>query len=196
MAAISNLPLKLVGTHAGISIGEDGPSQMGLEDLAMMCAEPDATVLYPADATSAWRATWLVATQPKLCYVRTGRPASPVLYGPDEPFAIGKCKVLRYGNQDRALVVAAGVPVAEALQAHDMLRDQGIAIRVIDLFSVKPIDREELVRSTRGGRHRGHCRRPLRARRHWRRGLRRSRGRAVSRIQAGRSRNPAQRYGG
>ena len=149
MTAISNIPVKFVGTHAGISIGEDGPSQMGLEDLAMMCAEPDCTVLYPADATSAWRATWLVAAQPGLCYLRTGRPASPVLYGPDETFAIGRCKVLRRSEQDRALVVAAGVTVAEALQAHDMLRGQGIAIRVIDLFSVKPIDREELVKSTR-----------------------------------------------
>jgi transketolase len=149
MAAISNLPVKFVGTHAGVSIGEDGPSQMGLEDLAMMCAQPDITVLYPADATSAWRATWLLAAQPGLAYLRTGRPASPVLYGPDETFAVGKCKVLRRSAQDRALVVAAGVTVAEALKAHDMLRDQGIAIRVIDLFSIKPIDREELVRSTR-----------------------------------------------
>ncbi len=120
---------------------------MGLEDLAMMCAQPDSTVLYPSDATSAWRATWLVATQPGLCYVRAGRPASPVLYGSNEPFAIGKCKVLRSGDHDRALVVAAGVTVAEALQAHDMLRDQGIAIRVIDLFSVKPIDQEELAKA-------------------------------------------------
>ncbi|HTX34272.1 MAG TPA: transketolase [Bryobacteraceae bacterium] len=149
MAAISNLSVKLVGTHAGVSIGEDGPSQMGLEDLAMMCAEPDVTVLYPADATSAWRATGLVAAQPGLCYVRAGRPASPVLYGPEEVFAIGKCKVLRRSERDRALVVTAGVTVAEALQAHEMLGGEGIAIRVIDLFSVKPIDRDELVKSAR-----------------------------------------------
>ncbi len=148
MAAISNLSLKLVGTHAGVSIGEDGPSQMGLEDLAMMCAQPNATVLYPADATSSWRATWLLANQPGLCYMRAGRPASPVLYGPDEKFAIGRCKVLRHSEEDRALVVAAGVTVAEALQAYDILRGQGITIRVIDLFSVQPIDREELVKST------------------------------------------------
>jgi transketolase len=149
MAAISNLPLKLVGTHAGVSIGEDGPSQMGLEDLAMMCAQPDTTVLYPADATSAWRATWLVAAQPGLCYVRAGRPASPVVYGPDEPFAVGRCKILRRSERDRALIVAAGVTVAEALRAHEMLRDQGVAVRVIDLFSVKPIDQEELIKSAR-----------------------------------------------
>jgi transketolase len=149
MAAISHLSLKLVGTHAGVSIGEDGPSQMGLEDLAMMCAQPDCTVLYPADATSTWRATWLVAARPGLCYVRTGRPASPILYGPGEEFAIGKCKVLRRSEHDRALVVAAGITVAEALKAYDILSRQGTAVRVIDLFSVQPIDREELLKSTR-----------------------------------------------
>lgn len=149
MAAISNLNVKFVGTHAGVSIGEDGPSQMGLEDLAIMCAEPNFTVLYPADATAAWRAAWLLAAQPGPCYLRNGRPAAPILYGPDEPFAIGKCKVLRKSDSDRALIVAAGVTVPEALRAHDVLREQGIAVRVIDLFSVQPVDREELIASAR-----------------------------------------------
>jgi transketolase len=149
MTAISNLNVKFVGTHAGVSIGEDGPSQMGLEDLAMMCAQPNFTVLYPSDATSAWRATWLAAEHPGPCYLRTGRPASPVLYGTDERFAIGKCKVLRKSSSDRALIVAAGVTVAEALRAHEMLLEQGIATRVIDLFSVQPVDRDELVTSAR-----------------------------------------------
>jgi transketolase len=149
MAAISNLNVKLAGTHAGVSIGEDGPSQMGLEDLAMMCAEPNFTVLYPADATSAWRATWLLANHPGPGYLRLGRPASPVLYGPDEPFMIGKCKVLRRSANDLALIVAAGVTVAEALRAHEALEQQGVHVRVIDLFSVQPVDREELIRSAR-----------------------------------------------
>jgi len=149
MAAISHLNVKFVGTHAGISIGEDGPSQMGLEDLAMMCAEPNMTVLCPADATSAWRATWLLAGHAGPCYLRTGRPASPILYGPEEEFAIGKCKVLRKSPGDRALVVAAGVTVHEALRAYETLAAEAIAIRVIDLFSVQPIDREELIRSAR-----------------------------------------------
>jgi len=149
MAAISNLNIKFVGTHVGVSIGEDGPSQMGLEDLAMMCAEPGLTVLYPADATSAWRATWLLAERSGPCYLRVGRPNSPILYGPDERFAIGKCKVLRESKNDRALIVAAGVTVFEALAAFEQLKEQGIAVRVIDLFSVQPIDREELVRSAR-----------------------------------------------
>ena len=149
MAAISHLNVKLVGTHAGVSIGEDGPSQMGLEDLAMMCAEPNFTVLYPADATSAWRATWLLADHSGPCYLRIGRPASPVLYGPDEAFAVGKSKVLRRSANDLALIVAAGVTVPEALRAHEVLAERGIHVRVIDLFSVQPVDRDELIRSAR-----------------------------------------------
>ena len=144
MAAIGNLNVKLVGTHAGISIGEDGPSQMGLEDLAMMCAQPNFTVLYPADATAAWRATWLVAEHNGPCYMRIGRPNQPVLYEKDEEFAIGKCKVLRRTTRDRALIVAAGVTVQEALLAHTILSDEDVPVRLIDLFSVQPIDAEEL----------------------------------------------------
>jgi transketolase len=149
MATISKLNMKIVGTHAGISIGEDGPSQMGLEDLAMFCAEPGFTVLYPADATSAWQATALITAQSGLGYLRTSRPATPILYGPFERFAIGKCKVLRASDSDKALVVAAGVTVFEALSAYDQLFQQGIPIRVIDLFSVKPIDQEELINAAR-----------------------------------------------
>lgn len=135
LAAISQLNIKIVGTHCGVSIGEDGPTQMGLEDLAMSCAQPDFTVLYPADATSAWKATALIAEQSGPCYLRLGRPKSAILYGPDEQFAIGKCKVLRKSGKDNALVVAGGVTVFEALAAYDRLRRDGISIRVIDLFS-------------------------------------------------------------
>ena len=149
MAAISKLNMKLVGTHCGVSIGEDGPSQMGLEDLAMMCAEPDFTVLYPADATSAWKATTMIVEKSGPCYLRLGRPKSPILYGPDEEFAIGKCKVLRKGDKDRALVVAGGITVFEALAAYDQLQKDGVSVRVIDLFSVQPIDRDELIASAR-----------------------------------------------
>ncbi|QOY87397.1 transketolase [Paludibaculum fermentans] len=149
MAAISGLNIKIVGTHAGVSIGEDGPSQMGLEDLAMMCAEPGFTVLYPSDATSAWRATALIAAHDGPCYLRLGRPAVPVLYGEQEPFAIGRCKVLRKSDQDRALIVAAGITVFEALAAYEQLQAEGLIVRVIDLFSIHPIDGEELVASAR-----------------------------------------------
>ena len=144
MAAISNLGIKLVGTHSGVSIGEDGPSQMGLEDLASMCAEPDMTVLYPSDAVSAWRSIELAATTPGPFYVRTSRPATPILYDAAEQFAIGKAKVLRRSDKDKAAVVGAGVTLFEALKAYDQLKSEGIAITVIDLFSVQPIDVETL----------------------------------------------------
>src|SRR5437868_13549316 len=112
MACVGGNAIKLAGTHVGVSIGEDGPSQMGLEDLAMMCAEPGMTVLYPADATSAWRATELVAQCAGPCYLRLGRPEAAILYGADEEFGVGRCKVLRQTSQDRVLVVAAGVTVS------------------------------------------------------------------------------------
>ena len=144
MAAISETNVKLVGTHAGISIGEDGASQMGLEDLAMTAAQPNYTVLYPSDATSAWRAIELVARVDGPAYVRTGRPKTGILYGAGEKFAIGKAKVLRQSGNDRIAIVAAGVTLYEALAAADELAADGIAARVIDLFSVQPIDKAAL----------------------------------------------------
>ena len=149
MASIGGTGIKLAGTHVGVSIGEDGPSQMGLEDLAMMCAEPNMTVLYPADATSTWRATELVAFHEGPCYLRLGRPDAPIIYASDEPFEVGRCKVLRQSDHDRALVVAGGVTVAEALTAHDALAKTGIATRVVDIFSVQPIDRVALIAAAR-----------------------------------------------
>ncbi len=149
MACIGGTGIKLAGTHVGVSIGEDGPSQMGLEDLAMMCAEPDMTVLYPADATSAWRATGLVASHAGPCYLRLSRPDAPIIYGPDEQFEIGRSKVLRQSGTDRALIVAGGVTVAEALRAHDELAAADVQVRVMDLFSVQPVDRDGLVAAAR-----------------------------------------------
>ncbi len=144
MAAVSRSNIKLAGTHVGVSIGEDGPSQMGLEDLAMMCAQPGFTVLYPSDANAAWVATELVAKVNGPAYLRLGRPNSPILYGSGERFDIGKCKVVKQSDRDQLLVIAGGVTLFEALAAYDELQKQGIAIRVVDLFSVKPIDRETL----------------------------------------------------
>jgi transketolase len=148
MAAISGSNIKLVGTHAGISIGEDGPSQMGLEDLAMTTAQPNYTVLYPSDAVSAWRATELAADHKGPVYVRTSRPKTPVVYEASEKFEIGQAKILRRG--DRALVVAAGITLFEALKAADELKN----LCVVDLFSVQPIDRETLTECAQacGGR--------------------------------------------
>lgn len=149
MAAISGANIKLAGTHVGVSIGEDGPSQMGMEDLAMMCAEPNYTVLYPSDATAAWRATELAAGHKGPCYLRLARMATPIFYGPEETFAIGKCKILRQSSRDRALIVTGGVTLTEALAAYDQLRTEGLEVRVIDLFSVQPIDREALIEASR-----------------------------------------------
>jgi transketolase len=140
MAAISNLNLKLAGSHAGVSIGEDGPSQMGLEDLAMMRAEPNVAVVYPCDAVSTERLIVEMAYYQGPAYMRTSRPKTPVIYGPDETFPLGGCKVLRSSADDRATVVAAGVTVFEALKAYGELKQAGIAIRVIDLYSIQPLD--------------------------------------------------------
>jgi transketolase len=154
MACVSGNAIKFAGTHVGVSIGEDGPSQMALEDIAMMCAQPRMTVLYPSDATSTWRAVELAMAQAGPCYLRLGRPDAPIAYGKDEQFAVGRCRVIRETEDDRVLVVAAGVTLAEALTAHDEVAKSGIHIRVVDLFSVQPIDRETLVAAARacGGR--------------------------------------------
>jgi transketolase len=154
MACISNLNVKLAGSHAGVSIGEDGPSQMALEDLAMMRAEPNMTVLYPCDAVSAERLVELAAYHPGPAYIRTSRPKTPVIYEPGEPFRVGGSKVLRQSASDTATVVAAGVTVFEALKAYDSLRGEGVFIRVIDAYSVQPIDAETLLAAARetGGR--------------------------------------------
>lgn len=149
MAAIGGANIKLAGTHVGVSIGEDGPSQMGLEDIAMMCAEPNFTVLYPSDATATWRATELAIQHKGPCYLRLARPATPIFYSQEERFSIGKCKVLRQSNRDRAVIVTAGVTLAEALKAYDQLQDEGLGVRIIDLFSVQPIDRDALIEASR-----------------------------------------------
>ena len=144
MAGISMNNVKLTGSHAGVSIGEDGPSQMALEDLAMMRAIPGAVVLYPCEAVSTERLVAEMAQHQGLAYMRTSRPKTPVLYGPEEKFAIGGSKVLRQSPDDVAMVVAAGVTVFEALKAYDQLKNEGIQIRVVDAYSVQPIDRATL----------------------------------------------------
>jgi len=154
MAAISNLNIKLAGSHCGVSIGEDGPSQMGLEDLAMMRAQPNFTVFYPCDAVSTERLMTLAAYQPGPAYIRTSRPKTPVIYDAAETFTIGGSKVLRESANDAATIVAAGVTVFEALKAHEELKKSGVDIRVIDLYCVQPVDRATLVRCGRATRNR------------------------------------------
>lgn len=147
MAAISQANLKLAGSHAGVSIGEDGPSQMALEDLAMMRAIEGSTVLYPSDAVSAEHAVRLAAGSHGIFYIRTSRPKTPVIYSSDEEFNTGQAKVVRRSEGDRITIVGAGVTLFEALAAADQLKAEGIPARVIDIFSVKPVDRQTLVAS-------------------------------------------------
>lgn len=149
LAALARSNVKVVGTHAGVSIGEDGSSQMGLEDLALFRATPESLVLYPSDAVSTWRAVELAARHQGLAYIRTGRPKSPLIYGADETFAAGQAKVLRQSADDVATVVTAGVTLAEALAAYDQLKKEGLTIRVIDLFSVRPVDGNTLRAASR-----------------------------------------------
>ncbi|MFF8034487.1 MULTISPECIES: transketolase [unclassified Streptomyces] len=144
MASVSGSGINLVGSHAGVAIGQDGPSQMGLEDLAMMRAVHGSTVLYPCDANQTARLVAAMADLDGIRYLRTSRGESPVIYGPDEEFPVGGSKVLRSSGRDRLTLVAAGVTVPEALAAADALEGEGIAVRVIDLYSVKPVDRETL----------------------------------------------------
>ena len=154
MAAISNVGIKLAGSHAGVSIGEDGPSQMALEDLAMYRAEPNYTVFYPSDAVSAERLLAVMAYHPGPAYMRTSRPKTPVIYSNDEVFTVGGLKVLRQSASDVATVIGAGITVFEALKAYDQLKAEGTSIRVIDLYSVAPVDQDGLVAAGRatGGR--------------------------------------------
>jgi len=144
MAAISRANLRLCGSHAGVSIGEDGPSQMALEDLAMMRAVHGSTVLYPADGNATSKLVAEMADRKGIQYMRTTREKTPKLYGPDEEFAVGGSKTPRSSPDDRVTIVGAGVTVFEALKAADALAGEGITARVIDAYSVKPIDGDTL----------------------------------------------------
>mgnify|MGYP001241941293 CR=1 FL=1 len=144
MAAYSEANIKLVGSHAGVAIGEDGPSQMGLEDLAMCRSVLNSVVLYPCDAVAADRLVEEAARHVGIVYLRTTRGTTPVIYSSEEQFPIGGCKVLRSSPDDRLTLVAAGVTVHESLAAYESLRNQNIPVRVIDLYSVKPVDQMTL----------------------------------------------------
>jgi transketolase len=145
MAAISQVDLRLAGSHAGVEIGPDGPSQMALEDLAMMRAVQGSTVLYPSDATSTVALVAAMADRSGISYLRTTRGAYPTLYGADEQFPVGGSKVLRSGSADAVTLIGAGVTLHACLAAADQLADAGVQARVIDLYSVKPVDTETLL---------------------------------------------------
>jgi transketolase len=143
VAGISQSNIKLVGSHVGVSIGEDGPSQMALEDLAMMRAIVGSTVLYPSDAVATEKLLEQMALVKGVCFLRTSRPKTPVIYGNDEQFPIGSAKVLREG--DKVTIVSAGVTLFEALKAADTLKAEGINVTVIDAYSIKPLGKDVIL---------------------------------------------------
>lgn len=147
MAGVSQASIRLVGTHAGVEIGQDGPSQMALEDIAAMRAVHTSTVLYPADAPSTAQLVQTMADTAGISYLRATRGAYPVIYGPDEKFPLGGCKVHRAGPSDAVALIGAGVTLHECLTAAGQLAEAGIKARVIDLYSIKPIDAETLRRT-------------------------------------------------
>ncbi len=150
MAAISRADIRLSGSHAGVSIGEDGPSQMALEDLAMMRAVHGSTVLYPCDANQTARLVAAMADLPGISYIRTTREKTPVLYAPEDQFPIGGSRVVRGGDaDDRVTVVAAGITVHEGVKAADELAKAGVKIRLIDAYSVKPLDARGIAKAVR-----------------------------------------------
>src|SRR5262249_29094760 len=141
-------------SHCGVSIGEDGPSQMGLEDIAMMRAVAGSLVLYPSDAVSAERLVGLAASHDGVAYIRTSRPKAPIPYENSERFPAGGSKAIRASGADAIPLVGAGVTLHESLKAADLLRAEGIAARVVDAYSVKPVDAAGLAKhaSETGGR--------------------------------------------
>ncbi len=140
MAAYSMTNLNIVGSHVGVSIGEDGPSQMGLEDLAVFSPIPDCMVLYPCDAYSTEACVINMAQHDGMAYLRTTRPGTPVIYDDKEEFPPGGSKIIRKSSNDQVTVIAAGITVFEALHAYDTLKKEDISIRVIDAYSIKPFD--------------------------------------------------------
>lgn len=147
MASLSKANIKFVGSHAGISIGEDGASQMGLEDIALFGTIPDSVIFHPSDAVSTANILPLMAQHVGISYLRTLRPKTAVIYENSEEFKVGGSKILRSAQDDVLTIVAAGITVPEALNAYEELQKEGITIRVVDCYSIKPIDKETLLKS-------------------------------------------------
>jgi len=149
MARISYSDIRFAGSHCGVSIGQDGPSQMGLEDIAMFRTIPDSVVVYPSDAVSTEHLVAAIADRKGISYIRTSRPKTPVIYGSDEVFEIGGSKVVRRSDNDKLTIVAAGITLHESLKAYDTLLGEGTNVRVVDAYSVKPIDQKTLLEAAR-----------------------------------------------
>ena len=154
MAAYSSANLKIAGSHCGVSIGEDGPSQMGLEDLALFRSIPGCAVLYPCDAFATEGCVEAMAAYRGLAYIRTTRPATPLLYSKGDAFPLGGSKVLRSSPRDAAVIVAAGITVFEALKAYEELKKKKIPVRVVDAYSIEPLDAPGLLKHSLAARRR------------------------------------------
>lgn len=154
MGAISQTNVNFVGSHCGVSIGEDGPSQMGLEDIALFRTIPGSTVFYPSDAVSTERAVELAANTKGVCFIRTSRPNTAVIYSNEEKFVAGKAKIVKQSGKDQVLLIGAGITLYEALNAAGELEKSGINARILDPFTIKPLDREAIIANAKecGGR--------------------------------------------
>lgn len=155
MAGIGRNALRISGSHCGVSIGQDGPSQMALEDIAMISTIPNSVIFYPSDGISTYKLVQQSANyHDGISYIRTTRADTPILYAPEEEFPIGGCKILRKSEQDSACIIAAGITVHEALKAHELLKKEGIFVAVIDLYSIKPLDTVTLLATAKtSGNH-------------------------------------------
>jgi transketolase len=150
MAAISRSPLRVCGSHCGVSIGQDGPSQMGLEDIAIFRALPDSIILYPCDAVSTYQCVELMANyNDGISYLRTTRPDTPIIYNNNEKFKLGGCKILQQSAEDKVCIIAAGITLYEALKAYNILKKENILTTVIDLYCIKPIDFKTILEATK-----------------------------------------------
>ena len=145
MGAISQTNVNFVGSHCGVSIGEDGPSQMGLEDIALFRTIPGSTIFYPADAVACERSVELAANTKGVCFIRTSRPNTAVIYGNDEKLQIGKANVVKKSATDQVLLIGAGITLYEAFAAADQLAQSGVNCRVIDPFTIKPLDGKTII---------------------------------------------------
>lgn len=154
MGAISQTNVNFVGSHCGVSIGEDGPSQMGLEDLALFRSIPGSTIFYPSDAVSTERSVEMAANTKGVCFIRTSRPNTAVIYKNDEVFEIGKAKVVKKSDNDQVLLIGAGITLYEALNAAEDLAKSGVNARILDPFTIKPLDKEAIIKNASecGGR--------------------------------------------
>ena len=146
MVALSNPNLTICGSHVGVSIGEDGASQMGLEDITLFRSIPNSIIFYPCDATSTEKLTYLSAQLPNIKYIRTTRPRTPIIYHITEPFPLGEFKILKQSNKDKAVLIGSGVTLHESLKAHDILKQNKINTAVIDLYCIKPLNTTKLIK--------------------------------------------------